>query len=122
MAAGFACLLLGVIGAFLPVLPTTPFVLLAAACFSRSSERFERWLLDHPRWGPIIADGRATRAVPLRAKQAATLMMAVSVVVSLLWLPLPAGAAPAVVGPLLLWWLWRLPTRGAVSAPVPEVR
>ena len=122
LAAGFASLLLGLLGAFLPVLPTTPFVILAAACFSRSSERFERWLLDHPRWGPVVADWRATRAVPLRAKQAATLMMAISIAVSLLWLPLPVGAAPAVVGPLLLWWLWRLPTRSTRSLPDDEDR
>ena len=53
--AGAMALALGVIGIFLPVLPTTPFVLLAAYCFSRGSERWERWLLEHPQLGPYRA-------------------------------------------------------------------
>ena len=75
LLAGALSLLLGVIGIVVPLLPTTPFVLLAAACFSRGSARWERWLLAHRQFGPIVRDWREHRAVPLRAKQFATVMM-----------------------------------------------
>lgn len=110
LAGGFS-LLLGVIGIFLPLLPTTPFVLLAAFCFSKGSARCEAWMLSHRHLGPLIRDWRATRAVPLRAKQIASLMMAVSSVwagfkLPLAWCWLPAAGCACVAA-----WLWSLPTR-----------
>lgn len=69
---------LGVLGAFLPLLPTTPFLLLAIACFTRSSPRLEAWLLNHPRFGPPLRDWREKGAIPRRAKILAVSMMAVS--------------------------------------------
>lgn len=54
IAAGFISVALGILGIFLPVLPTVPFLLLAAACFTRSSEKFYTWLVDHAHLGPIV--------------------------------------------------------------------
>ncbi len=111
-AAGALALLTGFVGIFLPVLPTTPFVLLAAFCLSRSSSRAEHWLLNHPHFGPMVRDWRQRRAIPLRAKQLAWVMMTVSSVWAwwampplLRWLP---GLVCLVVGV----WMFRLPTRG----------
>ena len=65
---GWLSVVLGVIGIFLPVLPTTPFLLLAAACFARSSPRFYHWLVDHPRLGPWIRDYLNGDGIPLKGK------------------------------------------------------
>jgi len=71
LAAGLVCVALGFIGVFLPVLPTTPFLILAVACFARSSRRLENWMLDHPRFGPLLRDWRRRGAIPRRAKMMA---------------------------------------------------
>ncbi|MFK3969381.1 YbaN family protein [Pseudomonas sp. NPDC087358] len=65
---GWLSVALGVIGIFLPVLPTTPFLLLAAACFARSSPRFYQWLVTHPRLGPWIGDYLQGNGIPLKGK------------------------------------------------------
>ena len=75
LATGVLSLATGIVGIFVPVLPTTPFVLFAAFCFSRGCLRCERRMLEHPHFGPMVRDWRANRAVPLRAKQVATLSM-----------------------------------------------
>ncbi len=80
---GWFCVALGVIGIFLPLLPTTPFMILAAGLFARSSPRFERWLLEHPRFGKPLNDWRQQGAISNRAKALAVSMMAVSFLV--LW-------------------------------------
>ena len=67
-AAGFGALALGTVGVFLPLLPTTPFVLLAAYCFARSSPRFYQMLLRHRQFGPIIRDWQDHRCIALRTK------------------------------------------------------
>ncbi|WP_018710852.1 YbaN family protein [Phocaeicola barnesiae] len=89
---GFLSLILGVIGIFLPVLPTTPFLLLSAALFFRSSPRAYDWLLAHKYLGPYIRSFREDRMIPLRAK---------IVSISLLWLT----ALHCAVLLFESWWL-----------------
>ena len=67
---------------FLPLLPTTPFLLLAAACYARSSDRLNRWLLDHPTLGKFIDDYRSGRGMPLRAKIVALVLLWGTITVS----------------------------------------
>ena len=69
---------LGIAGAFLPILPTTPFLLLAVACFARSSPKLEAWLIEHPRLGPPLKNWRREGAISRRAKVAAVTLMATS--------------------------------------------
>jgi uncharacterized protein len=103
------------VGLLLPLLPTVPFLLFSAFCFSRSCERCERWMLEHPRFGPPIRDWREHHAVPLRVKQFAILMMAFSSAGSWWLLPSPWRWLPALVCTAVAWWLWRLPTRAPAA-------
>ena len=118
--AGALALVAGVVGIFLPLLPTTPFVLLAAFCFSRGSTRCERWLLQHKVFGPMVRDWRARHAIPLRAKQLAWVMMAVGSAWAAWVLPVRWAWLPALCCSLVALWMWRLPTaapRQPVQAP-----
>lgn len=68
LGLGLVFVALGFIGALLPLMPTTIFLILAAGCFARSSPRLEAWLLDHPRFGPTLVAWRRDGAIPTRAK------------------------------------------------------
>jgi len=89
--AGWFFVALGVIGVFLPVMPTTIFLIIAAACFARSSPKFYNWLLNNKRFGKLIRDYREHKGMPLRAKIIAILMLNIAIgysalfAVSLLW-------------------------------------
>lgn len=72
---GLICVGLGALGAALPLLPTTPFVLLGAYCFARSSPRLHAWLLSHRVFGPLIRDWKAHRSIAPGAKLSAVLAM-----------------------------------------------
>ncbi|MCV2422565.1 YbaN family protein [Paucibacter sp. DJ2R-2] len=111
LLGGVLSLVLGIIGIFVPLLPTTPFVLLAAFCFARGSSRCERWLLGHRVFGPMVRDWRANRAVPLRAKQLASVMMTFGSVMAAFKLPLHLAWLPAACCAGVAAWLWSLPTR-----------
>ena len=85
---------LGLIGIVLPVLPTTPFVLLAAACWAKGSDKFHQWLINHRIFGKMVTDWQQKRAIPRYGKYLAWTMMTASCVMlfyrlqdsSLLWL------------------------------------
>ena len=94
LVLGLLLVALGLIGAFLPVLPTTPFLILAAACFARSSNRLEAWLLDHPRFGPTLRDWRLRGAVPRKAKLMSLAGMSVGFL--LFWIGTSPGPLSAV--------------------------
>jgi uncharacterized membrane protein YbaN (DUF454 family) len=110
-AAGIAALVLGLAGIALPVLPTIPFLIVAADCFSRGNRRWERWLLSRRKVGPLIRDWREHHAVPLPAKVVGTAMMGVSCAVT--WVAAHGKQAwiPTVLCAGATIWLWRLPTR-----------
>ena len=106
---GFLSFGLGAIGVFLPLLPTVPFMLLAAFCFARGSESFHRWLVHHPRFGPAIRDWRAHGAISRQAKRAAVLAVALTFGLPVL-LGVPARALAlqaAVLACVLLFILTR---------------
>lgn len=84
LTAGLTSVGLGIIGAFLPIMPTVPFLLLAAFCFARSNPAWEQRLLDHPQYGPSLRDWRERSAISRRAKIAA--LVAMSAGVGFTWL------------------------------------
>jgi uncharacterized membrane protein YbaN (DUF454 family) len=88
IAVGWLSVALGVIGIFLPVLPTTPFLLLAAACFARSSPRFYQWLIHNKRLGPWIRDYLEGNGIPLKGKVYAIGLMWISIGVSCWLVPM----------------------------------
>jgi uncharacterized membrane protein YbaN (DUF454 family) len=93
LVAGIVLVGVGIVGYFVPVMPGTIWLILAAACFARSSPRFESWLVNHPRFGPSVVAWRRYGAIPRRIKIIAIAMMAVSFVLVVLSHP------PAM-------WLW----------------
>ncbi len=103
-------LVLGIIGIFLPLLPTTPFVLLASACFMRSSPRFHRWLHTHKTFGPILDNWHQHRAVTAKVKQRGAIYIVISFIFSIWVVPhfwLKIGLSIMLV--VLLSWFIRLP-------------
>ncbi|GAB1478253.1 YbaN family protein [Paracoccaceae bacterium] len=97
LGLGLLAVALGGLGLVLPVLPTTPFMLLAAACFAKSSPRLHGWLVRHPVFGPSLRNWAERGAISVGAKRAAALAMAAVFAVSLvLRLPLWALAVQGV--------------------------
>jgi len=78
ICCGWIFIVGGIAGIFLPLVPTVPFLLLAAACFARSSERFHTWLVEHNHLGPLVRDYLNGAGIPRRVKRAAICMIWVS--------------------------------------------
>jgi uncharacterized membrane protein YbaN (DUF454 family) len=113
--AGFGtlCVGIGLVGAVLPVLPTTPFMLLAAGCYVRASPRFYNWLLNTRAFGPLIREWRQYRSIPWRTKLTAIALMAATLSTSIVFFVQQpyAQVAMALFGCALAIWLYRIPSR-----------
>lgn len=83
ICCGWFSIVAGAVGLFLPLVPTVPFLLLAAACFARSSVRFHTWLIEHNHLGPLVRDYLNGGGIPLKAKQMA---------IGMVWVSFPASA------------------------------
>lgn len=112
LALAVTSLALGVVGAFLPILPTVPFVLLAAWAATKGSPRLAHWMETHPKMGPMIMDWRNGGVVGRKAKWLATFTMSCGAAIMAgtvrpWWLPAIAIAIMLTVGV----WLWQRPER-----------
>ena len=106
---------LGFLGLFLPLLPTTPFLLLASACFARGSDRMHRWLLNHGVFGAYLRSFEEGKGIPLRGKISAIAMLWLSMAVSISMVEhLALRALLAAIAIAVTIYLWRfVPTRAA---------
>ena len=119
LSAGFLALFLAILGAVLPVLPTTPFVLLAAACFARGSEYFHHKLLENRIAGPIIREWSLYRSIPQRVKRWVYFLMTLSFGSSILIVPeLWQKIMLVVIGSILAGYVWRIPVREVESCSI----
>ena len=118
MICGLLLVGIGGLGIVLPVLPTTVFFIGAAACFARSSPRFEQWVLDLPRIGPMVRDYRRGLGMPRRAKYIAVAAIMSAILLSSIVIPSWTGRALAIAFALVGVWyiLAHVPTREAVLA------
>ena len=110
VATGVSCVGLGTLGIFVPLLPTTPFLLLAAACFVRSSDRLHDWLMNHRVYGPIVRGYREHRALPASSKVTILVFTWAAILSSVLILAHPMRfllLAPAIGA---TWMMIRMPT------------
>src|SRR5690348_5931940 len=112
LVVGFLALILAVAGIVLPILPTTPFILLAAACFARSSQRFHDMLMANRVAGPIIREWAEHRSIPRHVKRWVYFLLAISFGSSILVMPtLWHRGMLALLGAVLALFVWRIPAR-----------
>ena len=116
-SAGTLALVLGIIGIVVPGLPTTPFVLAAAACYSRASPRFYHWLLKNETFGPLIIEWRHHRSIPYKIKMVAIVTMSLTIGASIWTLsgkPWLQGML-AFIAVSTAIWMYRVPSRDKAS-------
>jgi uncharacterized membrane protein YbaN (DUF454 family) len=113
VAGGIVCIALGAAGLVLPVLPTTPFMLLAAFCFARASPALHRRLVESRHFGPTIVEWERHRSLPWRTKLVAIALMVTTLALSIVFFvrPLALKLLLAGVGVGLAIWLYRIPSR-----------
>jgi len=103
---------LGIVGIFLPLLPTTPFLLLTATCYANASPKFYNWLMNHSVFGPYIQDFRSKRGIPKRAKIKAISLIVICFAFSSIFIPVLIGKlAFFAIGAGVIAYLLKLPTR-----------
>jgi len=122
LAVGLVAVALGVVGAFLPVLPTTPFLLVGAACFARASPRLHRRLAESKTFGPTLAEWRRHRAIAWRTKRYALVLMGLSIGVSAIFFVEPwwSKAGLVALGVAVGAWLWNIPSRDRPTPTSPR--
>ena len=108
--AGLVALALGLIGAFLPLLPTVPFVILAAFCFAKGNPAWEQRLLTHPRFGPHILAWRTRGAISRRGKAMALIAFAASAMLGVATMAWPWSAVPVAVALVGSSWIVTRPS------------
>lgn len=108
LTCGVLCLLMGLVGVFLPIMPTVPFMILAAYCFSKSSERMHRWLLSQPEIGPALHDWEQNRVIRRRSKWAATVAVTASISATIIFIDIvwPAKAIMATTAVIIMIYVW----------------
>lgn len=113
LSAGWLMVIVGVIGVFVPLLPTTPFLLVAVYCFSASSPRFHDWLIHHPQLGPPIVAWRNHGVIRLQQKWMATAAIAATFTISILVVKDKPIALYGMAGTLCLalLFIWTRPSR-----------
>jgi uncharacterized membrane protein YbaN (DUF454 family) len=112
VAVGTVSLVVGVLGIVVPVLPTTPFLLLTAACYARASDRLYAWLIGRPSLGPIITEWRSSRSLPPGVRMRAVAVVALSFGASIILADaLAIKVALAITGLAVGVFLYRIPTR-----------
>lgn len=109
LTGGVTALALGLVGIALPIIPTVPFLLLAAFCFARSHPEWAQRLYDHPSYGPGLRDWRDRRAISRRAKISAVLAMAVGVGFTWLSVGFPWAWISIAVLTIAGSWIWTRP-------------
>jgi hypothetical protein len=119
LVVGLVSVAMGVVGAFVPVLPTTPFLLIGAACFARASPRLHRRLAHSKTFGPTLEEWRRHRSIAWRTKLFALTLMGLSIAASAAFVVEPwwGKALLVAVGVATGAWLWTIPSRDRPAKP-----